>query len=230
MPKPEDWKGSDLRSRAEVVGWLNRQGGEIHDPAGLIVGRMRAELGKGRSISQLLADMEADGMLKREVRGRRTMMLKLLDDWGLASPFAAGGYQPPPEARRGDGAALEGLAGVNLEQLADTLLAIVVKRATAPVERGHAEVAKLTKEVGKLHAQVSTLQGERAELKDSLLLAREAEKEQRDQADRMRESLAKFSAQAEKKPRRGDGGALVDRLDPSEKRLLKQLMESLPKG
>lgn len=223
MPKPEDWKGSDLRSRADVVGWLKRQGGEIHDPAGLIVGRMRTELGKGRSISQLLADMEADEMIRREVRGRRTMSIKLLDDWDLADSF------PPaqPSAPAPDGVSL---AGVNLEQLADTLLAIVLKRATAPVENDHAEVAKLMKECRHLQERVSQLQGERAELKDALLMAREAEKEQRDQADRMRESLAKFQKQAEKKPRGGDGSPLVDRLDPSEKRMLKQLMESLPKG
>lgn len=224
MPKPSDWKGSDLRSRAEVVGWLRRQGGEIHDPAGLIVGRMRTELSKGRAISQLLADMDADGMIAREVRGRRTLMIKLLDDWGLDA--IGSDYRPEREsAVDGDGPVIPG--NVNLEQLADTLLAICVKRATAPVSEDRTELAKLRAEVKSLRAELSTLQGERAELKDALLMARESEAEQRRQADAMRESLSKFQKQADKKPKRG-GSPLVDRLDPSEKRLLKQLMESLP--
>lgn len=221
MPKPSDWKGSDLRTRAEIVGWLKRQGGEIHDPSGLIVGRMRDELNKGRAISQLLADMENDGMIAREVRGRRTMMLKLLDDWDLADSFPA-----PVQAPENDGA----IPGdVDLEQLAGALLAIVVKRATAPVGADRTELAKLRADLKELRAELSTLKGERAELKDQLLLARESEAEQRRQADTMRESLAKFQKQADK-PKRGGGSPLVDRLDAGEKRLLKQLMESLPSG
>lgn len=83
MTRPTEWKGSDLRARGEVAQWLRDHGDEVHDPTGLLVGRMREELGKGRALSQLLADMERDGMIAREVRGRRTLMLKLLDDWGL---------------------------------------------------------------------------------------------------------------------------------------------------
>lgn len=222
MPKPVDWKGSDLRSRAEVVGWLKRQGGEIHDPAGLIVGRMRSELSKGRAISQLLADMDADGMIVREVRGRRTMMIKLVDDWDLADPLPS---SPAPAAL--DGVAIPG--NVNYEQLADTLLAICVKRATAPVSEDRTELAKLRAEVKSMRSELSTLKGERAELKDALLMARESEAEQRRQADTMRESLSKFQKRAEAKPKRGET-PLVERLNPEERRTLKVLMESLPSG
>lgn len=219
MPKPEGWKGSDLRSRADVVGWLKRQGGEIHDPAGLIVGRMRAELGKGRALSQLLSDMENDGMIAREVRGRRTMMLKLVDDWDLADSLTSG-------APASDGA-IQLPQGGSLEQLADTLLAIVVKRATAPVSEDRTELAKVRADLKDLRAELSALKGERAELKDALLMARESEAEQRRQADTMRESLAKFQKKADEKPKRG-GTPPIERLDAGEQRLLKQLMESLP--
>lgn len=82
---PQDWKGSDLRSRSEIVEYLRAHGGEITDPTGLAVGTMRQDLGKGRAISQLLSDMEADGMIRREVRGRRTFSVTLVNDWGLSA-------------------------------------------------------------------------------------------------------------------------------------------------
>ena len=89
MPKPEGWVGSDLRARQEVVQWLHDHGDEVHDPTGLVAGRMRTELNRGRALSQLLKDMEDDGMIQREVHGRRTLMIKLVDDWGLLNDLSA---------------------------------------------------------------------------------------------------------------------------------------------
>lgn len=227
----KEWRGSDLRARAEVLGWLRRHGGEVHDPSGGIVGRMRVDLNKGRAISQLVADMAHDGMLKREVNGRRTMMLAVVEGNEMVKMVDARwrdelGSISTPIVTQADGAIP---AGTNYEQLADTLLAICVKRATAPIERDHAEVAKLRAELKALQVEHSKLQGELTETRDALLMAREAEAEQRRQADTMRESLAKFQRQANK-PKRGGGSPLVERLSPEEKRTLKVLMESLPDG
>ncbi len=38
MSAPAEWKGSDLRSRGEIVRYLKLHGGEIVDPVGLVVG------------------------------------------------------------------------------------------------------------------------------------------------------------------------------------------------
>jgi hypothetical protein len=213
MPKPEDWKGSDLRSRADVVRWLRSKGSEIHDPTGLIVGRMREEMGKGRALSQLLADMEADGMIRREVRGRRTLSIKLLDDWGLGS--LTDGIVPEP-IRESEPTIT---ADVDLELLAQSLLAIVIQRAQA---------APTGTELADTKAELKQCRAEIAQLRDDLIMAREAEAEQRRQADTMRETLVRVQAQAEKvKPK--TGGTLSERLKPQDRALLKSLQESLPK-
>lgn len=121
--RPEEWRGSDLRSRTEVVQYLADRGGEIVDKSGLIVGTMREDLGRGRALAQLLAEMEQDGMIEREVRGRRTFRLTLVNDWDLVAaprPYAV------PDLD--DAVTLD---GVDLTALAETLLAVVVKRITS---------------------------------------------------------------------------------------------------
>lgn len=220
MPRPEEWKGSDLRARAEVCQWLHDHSGEVHDPQGLLVGRMRTELGKGRALSQLVGDMVRDGMLERELKGRRTMMLKLVDDWGLLAekstkaPTANGKKQQPA-------AASVELDGVDLSLLAETLLALVVKRAQVQPSQG-AKVEKLTEQVAKLKGEVS-------QLRDDLILARESEAEQRRNADSMRASLAKLQASISK-PKRGESVPLAEHLRPADRKLLNDLVASLPSG
>lgn len=221
MARPDGWVGSDLRARAEVVQWLHNHGDEIHDPTGLIVGRMRTELGKGRALSQLLQDMERDGMIQREVRGRRTMMLKLLDDWNLLDEIRTGqqvgtwGVTP-----NGESEALD-VSGVDLEALAETLLAVCIKRAQAqPSTDRNARTEKLEAEVAKLKAQLT-------EARDNLILARESEAEQRRQADSMRESLAKLQRSMDRKPAKGTV-PLREQLRPADRKLLEQLMRTAP--
>lgn len=217
MPRPKDWKGSDMRSRAEVVQWLHDHGSEVHDPIGLVVGRMRSDLGKGRALSQLLADMENDGMIKREVRGRRTMMLKLLDDWGLRSDLRTRPVVPAKVQAPGREIVLD---GVDLEQLATTLLTLVIQRAHAVPSKGA--------ELERLKEKVVRLEGQLGECRDAVILAREAEKEQRQQADTMRASLVKFQAAVDK-PKKGTGGApLREVLSAKDRSLLDRLMRELP--
>lgn len=218
MARPEGWVGSDLRARADVVRWLHDHGDEVHDPSGLLVGRIRDELGKGRALSQLVGDMANDGMIEREVRGKRTFMIKLVDDWGLLEQDI--GYREVTPGQRA-AEAVPDFDGVNLEALADTLLAMVIKRAQAPASQG-AEVERLKEKANKQAEEIKRL-------RDDLILARESEKEHRQQADRMRESLGKFQAEVDKQPRRG-GTPLAELIGDRGRRELKKLMESMPSG
>lgn len=217
MPKPEDFKGSDLKARAEIVQWLHDHGTEVHDPTGLLAGRMRDELGKGRGMSQLLTEMDKDGMIEREVRGRRTFMIKLLDDWGLLSDLRRSGYREVPKPKVKDEEQID-LTGVDYDQLAMALLMQVVKRAQVQPSQG-ARAEKLADEVAALKA-------ERQELRDALILARETAKEHQDQADRMRKSIVKLQAQMDKS--KTENVPIRERLPEATRKELDKLMRELP--
>lgn len=221
MPRPKDWRGSDMRARAEVTLWLKQHGGEYHDPAGLITGRMKADLGKGRALSQLLADMEHDGMIKREIHGRRTLSIKLVDDWGLADDLSNQAVFRPPAApglSNGKGSEASDLSNVDLEALAETLLARVIKLAHMPASKG-AELERLKEKVAKLTADLT-------ECRDALILARESEAEQRRQAESMRDSLVKL--QNRKTTKASGGVTLREALSDKDRALLDRLMREVP--
>lgn len=220
VTKPQEWKGSDLRSRTEVVRYLAERGGEVADKTGLVVGTMMRDLQRGRALSQLLADMEADGMLEREVRGRRTFRITLKDDWGLVPKVV-----PAPAPERDEGLLPE---GTDLDQLAEALLAIVVHRATKPVERPQPDKQL----VNRLRAAEAAL--ERAQEQLDVALAEKAET--LGEADRLREQVDILTHNQEvlqreltKRPTKKAGGvSIADRLSADEKAMLQSLMTSLP--
>lgn len=129
--RPQDWKGSDLRSRAEIVRYLDQHGGTITDEGGLVVTHLRAALGRGRAISQLLADMEHDGMIRREVRGRRTFQIDLVDDWGLVPSGSLRTDLARTDGQRALPPAPIVTGDVDYDALANTLLDILLKRLLA---------------------------------------------------------------------------------------------------
>lgn len=218
MGKPEGWVGSDLRARAEVVQWLTLHGGEIHDPAGLIVGRMRTDLRKGRALSQLIADMERDGMIQREVRGRRTMMIKLVDDWNLLDEirdhqdWQIGAVDV---TRNADTDAVSG--NVDLGALAEELLARVIKQAHALPSNG-AEVSVLKDQLAEAKARAT-------DLGHQLIEAKAEAEDQRKAAETMRANLQKLEASKAK-----GGVKLRDALSAKDRALLDRLMREPPKG
>lgn len=176
MARPEEWKGSDLRSRAEVVQYLKDHGGEVTNKQGLTVGIMREKLGKGRALTQLLADMEADGMIEREVRGRRTFRITLKDDWGL------GAQRPQLRAvPQVDDLDDVDTSGVALGLLADVLLQRVIRRATEPASSVSAgQLKQLADRLKRAEAslestqrQLRAAQEERQELEDEVRSLRE---------------------------------------------------------
>src|SRR4051812_21318142 len=77
------------RGRESVLAYLRRQGGDLLSADGRgITHRMAVALGyKLGSLGRLLSEMEQDGLIEREVRGKRTYRIRLREDG--AAPSAA---------------------------------------------------------------------------------------------------------------------------------------------
>lgn len=219
MPMPKNWKGSDGRARAEVCLWLKMHGGEYHDPQGLITGRMKADLNKSRALSQLLADMERDKMIKREIHGRRTLSIKLLDDWGLADDLSAQPvFRPPTQQPTNGNGAAPSIDDVDLDALAQSLLVQVIQRAHAPASNGA--------EVEKLREQNAQLKAERDEAREATKVAQAETVDARRAEETMRQNLIESKKIVEKKPR--GGTPIRDLLSDRDRAELDKLMRAAP--
>lgn len=236
---PKDWRGSDLRSRREVVEYLSRHGGVLEDKTGLVVGKMREEMGRGRSLAQLLADMEQDGMLQREVRGRRTFKIQLLDDWGLT---ATDGEAPAPSLTSvpdvhvsdDDDEGLD-LGGVDLTQLAETLLAIVVKRMTQAGEvAGGPSVRELSTRLRSAERALKETEDELRSKRETVTTLQEqlsGTKERLAAAERNVEVLRTELGKLTSRKKRQDGGVpLGEAIGEEGRKALERLMKALPES
>lgn len=230
MARPKEWRGSDLRSRTEVVQYLTEQGGEVTDKQGLVVTHLRDALGKGRAITQLLADMEQDGMIAREVRGRRTFKITLVDDWELAKAAPTRHLHTAPEPD--DQELLD--ANVDLTLLAESLLAIVVKRASAPVASSAADTQGMRQITQRLRSAETALDKATKQLRErseELTATKDRLGELEEMNRALENNLALMQKELTRKPkgRGADAGvALIDRLDEEGKATLRTLMTQLP--
>lgn len=227
--KPENWMGSDGKARSEVVTFLAARGGEVASDAGLAVVEMQDRLGRSRSLSNLLRTMEHDGMIAREVRGRRTYRIKLLDDWGLTRPSLSDGDGATVTPLRPgmDGANLDGhgRGDVDYGLLAESLLAIVMRKVSepAPTQPDKVTVTRLRqaeRTITSLEAQVAELGAERTNLQ-----ARVAELEE--QARIYEHNMNVLRAEMDK-PSKRRTTPLAERLSTEERGMLAELMKSLP--
>lgn len=119
-------------TRENVVTYL-AESGELYDKDGMASTRLAVAVGyPGSSVAfaQLLSGMERSGLIKREVRGKRTYRISLGDVDG-------GGPAPRARSLRGDVPALAGVAGglagreFDYDELARRLLIQVVRRLAA---------------------------------------------------------------------------------------------------
>lgn len=84
MPKGRPDKGYALTPQREVVlRILVAAGGSLHDEGGLVVSKLRTQI-KGyrntQALSMLINQLEKSGLVRREVVGRRTYHLALVED------------------------------------------------------------------------------------------------------------------------------------------------------
>jgi hypothetical protein len=162
---------------------------EIADPAGMASTKLAEAVGyPGSSVAfaQLLSGMERDGLIAREVRGKRTYRITLADSTAAAQ--AAGAARPamavrpaavPGSALRaemaGDGprlaAAASGAtpAGFDYDELARRLLVQVVRRLAATPADLEQTVAGLERELATAWTRHGTLTAENVRLREQLL-------------------------------------------------------------
>lgn len=240
---PTDWRGSDLRSRSEVVKYLADRGRLIEDKTGLVVGKMREDLGRGRALAQLLADMEQDGMISREVRGRRTFRVELLDDWGLLDGHAPLSAVPDNAASDDGGTDDEligsrddlDLSGVDLTALAEALLAVVVKRMTSsaapeggPTQRELAnELRRASSTINELQSELRQAREKNTTLQESLAAAKEMAARSEHNVEVLRGELKQLTS----RKKRTDGGVpLGEQIGEDGRKALERLMKALPES
>jgi len=220
MARPDNWRGSDLRTRSEVVNYLKQHGGAVVSSSGLAAGQMRDALGKGRALGQLLGEMEADGMIERDVRGRRTFSIRLLDDWSLGDDTTVDLTGTQPAVSQADGA--PSIPGdVDLTALAEALLGVVLRKATATVDSGVLD---------RLRTALAEAKQDYSELRSRCELETQRADAAEEQVRILSHNIEQIKREIDK-PRRGGGGVpIAERISASERRLLDNLMREVPKG
>lgn len=169
---------------------------EIADPTGMASTRLAEAVGyPGSSVAfaQLLSGMERDGLIAREVRGKRTYRITLADGAaaarpGLAASLAAGpGAVPGTAIRPGLPAISGGRAGLDgngkrlpsppamapaefdYDELARRLLVQVVRRLAATPADLQQTVAALELELATAWSRHGTLTAENVRLREELV-------------------------------------------------------------
>jgi len=164
--------------------------GEIADQAGMASTRLAEAVGyPGSSVAfaQLLSGMERDGLIVREVRGKRTYRITLTDGAaGTRAARAAGAARAatavlPATGSRGemtgDGtgstpdAAETAPAGFDYDELARRLLVQVVRRLAASPTDLEQTVAGLERQLATAWTRHGTLTAENVRLREQLLQA-----------------------------------------------------------
>ena len=163
---------------------------EIADPAGMASTRLAEAVGyPGSSVAfaQLLSGMERDGLIAREVRGKRTYRIALADGASAVraalSTGPAAAMRPPAVSGSGARAGLDGdgarrpsspapaPAGFDYDELARRLLVQVVRRLAATPADLQQTVAALELELATAWSRHGTLTAENVRLREELVRA-----------------------------------------------------------
>ncbi|HEV2452389.1 MAG TPA: hypothetical protein VGS62_10750 [Streptosporangiaceae bacterium] len=177
--------------RTRAVGTRDRvlshlaQTGEIRDESGMASAVLARQIGyPGSSIAfaQLLSGMERAGLIRREVRGKRTYRIRLVTGQPpspgkprAAPPAAAGPAATGQRVSNGTGSgpptATGDLAGFDYDELARRLLVLLVRRLTAAPGQEET-VAGLEQELASVRTMQDTLIAENTRLREQLREAR----------------------------------------------------------
>lgn len=206
MARSRDTRASTKRNvvRRRAVGTRDRitahlaAVAEVNDPTGMASTRLAEAVGyPGSSVAfaQLLSGMERDGLISREVRGKRTYRISLTGagpgDAAAAGEVAIGAGHVPA------------LDGFDYDQLARRLLIQVVRRLAARPAEQEDTVAGLERELVAAWTKHGTLTAENLRLREQL---REAHRD----LDQMRQ--------------RGSRLDVTDELDKAEVMVLERLL------
>ena len=244
MPKGQPDKGYVLTPQREKVLRILATEGPLDDEAGLVVSRLRERTGheNTQSLSMVIKQLETSGLIKRDVAGRRTYHLEIVQD-AIApedrerlgrcghhvEPVAA---SPEPDAPQtfvdtDDTDSTEPTDGTDYRRLADELL----KAALAAASRKGTADPKLKLQVAELEDQLAK---ERLRLDDlaAQLLQRGNELlEAKDMIKTLENNLKVVRTQREKaNAARGSDSVAAKLTDRERKELdaLKRLMQERP--
>ena len=176
-------------TRDRIIGYL-AETAEITDPSGMASTRLAEAVGyPGSSVAfaQLLSGMERDGLIAREVRGKRTYRITLADGvsatraaMAAGAAAAAGPAAIRQAAVSGSRPGLNGeasrltappgaSAGFDYDELARRLLVQVVRRLSATPADVQQTVAALELELATAWTRHGTLTAENVRLREELV-------------------------------------------------------------
>jgi hypothetical protein len=214
---------------------------DISDPGGMASTRLAEAVGyPGSSVAfaQLLSGMERDGLIAREVRGKRTYRIILAPgvqpgrarsdsaskaaDGGAVTARAVVAGTAEKGATADAAPALLGPAGqaaarFDYDELARRLLIQVIRRLATPPEGHEGIVADLTRELSEARGQASTLTAENRELREQLSQVRRS-------LDQARSSLEGNVRSGTEELRLTRTGPVGEELTASEVVLLERLV------
>jgi hypothetical protein len=161
---------------------------DISDPGGMASTKLAEAVGyPGSSVAfaQLLSGMERDGLISREVRGKRTYRIILAPGVRPAEASASrvplgAGYVSAGVATNGTARARAAQvaradsagADFDYDELARRLLVQVIRRLATPPEGQEEVVADLERELTVARTRASSLTAENRKLREQLSLAR----------------------------------------------------------
>ena len=203
-------------TRDRIVAYL-AEVAEIADPTGMASTRLAEAVGyPGSSVAfaQLLSGMERDGLIAREIRGKRTYRITLAVGTRAARAAARHSHAVPgahPAGAHADGAASPTAfpVGFDYDELARRLLIQVVRRLAATPAGLEQTVAGLERELATAWTRHGALTAENVRLREQLQEA------QRD-LDLAREQSRKLT--------------VSDELDQAEVVMLERLLTPDPGG
>ena len=205
---------------------------DITDPGGMASTKLAEAVGyPGSSVAfaQLLSGMERDGLISREVRGKRTYRIILAPGVhpgevsasraSLGSGYASGSVASSSAARvraaqvaRADPAAIE----FDYDELARRLLVQVIRRLATPPEGQEEVVADLERELTVARTRAISLTAENRKLREQLSFARFS-------LDQARQGLDLDDLDLEQRALT-QGGPVGDELSDAEVVLLERLV------
>jgi hypothetical protein len=209
---------------------------DISDPGGMASTKLAEAVGyPGSSVAfaQLLSGMERDGLISREVRGKRTYRIILAPgvhpgeapasraSLSAGSAYASAGLVSgsAARARGGQVARADSASAVqdfDYDELARRLLVQVIRRLATPPEGQEEVVADLERELAAARTRASSLTAENRRLREQLTLARFSLDQARQGLD-----LNELSADA---PPLNNAGPVGDELSDAEVVLLERLV------
>ena len=162
-------------TRDRIVAYLVEVA-EIADPTGMASTRLAEAVGyPGSSVAfaQLLSGMERDGLIAREIRGKRTYRITLATSARAARAAARHSHAVPgahPAGVHADGAASPAAFGVGFDydELARRLLIQVVRRLAATPAGLEQTVAGLERELATAWTRHGALTAENVRLREQL--------------------------------------------------------------